>query len=253
MKNKFLYLVLFLLLPYLFYSKGYDIEVGGSHRIGTTNTHDCLAGFFQEIIIPLSVTFYPAENDIFSVGLRNKAGYGIILYLSEQSTSKGIYDSDYSKLEMSFNSLFFEHEIYDNFSFILKAGKQGKSGKTVKFIGGIGCSFKYSFINIPAYKANLRLYNFSQEFTYYYVNEGNYSYLSIGPSIDPGFEIITKSKTFSFGIGFPIEVLFPITKIDQNRVHYFYGGMNITKENNFYVNSSLGIEFSFSFYHYKSY
>jgi len=78
----------------------------------------------------------------------------------------------------------------------------------------------------------------------------------MGPSVDLSLEIVNKAKTFSFVIGVPLEILFPIQYFQQPmKFNYIYtkikdGSVYLYNEliNNFHVNISVGISLTFNFY-----
>jgi hypothetical protein len=236
-------LVVFFIIPA--FGKGIDFSIGGSYRFGFHYAYDYLMGFHQQAAIPFMLTYYPGKSDVFSFGFRNIIGYGFTLY----DKNKG-FSTDNSETSITFNTFPTEHEIYENLSFIIKAGK------SVKFVAGIGCSLKYSFVNIPdgSFQISYNPYNIDIKFNV--IEPGDYNYLSIGPSFDINLQVVNKSKNFTFIIGVPFEFLIPLKNINKTEVTAEVIGSYIylipKKDNRFYLNFSFGPVFAFSFYSFKS-
>jgi hypothetical protein len=227
------------------FSNGYSFSIGGGYRFGFHYSYDYLEGFHQQLTIPFIFSYYPGNNDIFSFGVRNKLGYGITINSKDKS-----YNSANFNAKVSFNSCPLEHEIYDNISFILEVGRN------VKFVPGIGCAIKYSFVNIPDGTFSIEYSTYEDpKIDFFLLGMGDYNYLSIGPTFDLNLEIINFSKTFSFMIGVPFEFLIPINnnlrKMEiksQISGNYLYLTGKYFDE--FYLNFTFGVEFIFSFYSY---
>jgi hypothetical protein len=226
------------------FSKGYSFSIGGGYRLGYNYSYDYLEGFHQQITIPFIFSYYPGNSEIFSFGIRNKLGYGITINSKDKFFNSTNYDT-----KVSFNVYPLEHEIYDNISFIIEVGKN------VKFVPGIGCAIKYSFVNIPDGSFIIEYSTYEDpKIDFFVLERGDYDYLSIGPTFDLNLEII--NKTFCFTIGVPFEFLIPINnnlkKMEiKSQINSNYLYLTAKYANAFYLNFSCGIEFIFSFYSYK--
>ena len=234
-------LLLFVLTAANSFPAIFDLSVGGGYKLGGNYTYDYLFGFHQQVFIPVSVSFYPMENRYFSIGLRNKFGYGITVYSKEKTINK-----PNSITTIKFNSYPYEHEIYEDLGLLIKAGK------SVKFSGSIGCTLKYCFVNIPDGSFETRYNPYDPDIEFNLLSQGDFNYLCLGPSLDLGLEIINRSRTFAFSLGFPMDFLIPMKKIDKTKVRSVISGNYIYLvpeiDNSFYLNFSIGIEAGFSFY-----
>jgi hypothetical protein len=136
-----------------------------------------------------------------------------------------------------------EHEIYENFSFFMKAGKRSKkSGILSKFILGAGATVTYSFLNVPNYDIYLTHPDV------YIPATGLQNYLSVGPSVEPGFEILNKSSNFSFQMTFPVEVTFPAAGFRQYYISVLSDKLNLIEQTQSQASVKVGVEAVFSFY-----
>lgn len=220
------------------FSKDYDISVGSGYRFGLHYAVDYLTGFHQQIIVPVS--YYYNLNDFFSIGVRNKIGYGFTFF----DTNKEITQVN-ANISIKFDTFPTEHEIYNNISFMMKLGKN------VKFAAGIGCTFKYCFLNIPDSTFIISVNVNDPDFNFILLDPNIYDYFSIGPSIDFNMEVLNRDKSFSFMLGTPFEFLIPINKVKRINIESVnQGGYLFLKSRHidtFYLNFLFGLEFIFCF------
>jgi hypothetical protein len=226
------------------YSSTFDLSIGGGYRFGANYTYNYLLGFHQILSVPFSMTFYPGNNELLSIGFKNKIGYAFTIY----SKDKRIIGDDFV-IEIKFNNYPYEHEVYDNLSFLLKAGR------SIKFVWAIGCTFKYSFVSIPDGNFEIRYNPYNPVIDFSLIKPGNFNYPSLGPSMDFGMEVLNKSRTFAFYLGLPMDFVIPLMNIDRVKVKSEISGNYIylipSIDNSFYLNFSIGFEFGFSFYYQK--
>jgi len=242
MKKVLSFVFLSIIIP--LYSDSIDFTVGGSYLVGYHNSLNGQYGVYQQITAPFSLTYYPAYNNVFSFGFRNKIGYGITINNKSMS-----FSSTYFETVVTYNNYIIEHEIYDNLSFIIKAGK------AVKFITGLGVSVKYTFLNIPDGNFSIKFSSTNDpQINFFLFPTGNFNCLNIGPSFDLNLEIIPKTKNFSLTVGFPFEFLIPVAgKINKYNIkseiigNYLY--LRQTNDNSLYLNFTFGFQLTFSFYH----
>jgi len=216
-----------------------------SYKLGYNNNYGYLDGFHQQVIVPFIFSYYPdIKKNNFSFGIRNKIGYGITLYGRDKH-----FETNSFETKINYNSNPQEHEIYDNFSFIIKAG-----GKYVKFLTGVGLSFKYSFLNVPDCSINIDVisYDYYPKIDFQLLKIGDFNYASLGPSFDINLEIYSSKYNFSFIIGHPFEFLIPFKNIDKINVSSVINGNEMFLvpkiDKTGYLNFCFGIEFTFSFY-----
>ncbi len=244
-EKKLLILISFLILTNL-YSKGYDFSVGGSYRLGFHYSYYYLSGFHEMLTIPIIFSYYPTDYPYFSLGFKNKIGYGFTIYHNVKRFYFDTFDAT-----VTYDRYPLEHEIYDNISFLMKFG-----GEYCKFLLGLGCGMKYTFINIPNGSFNV---SFTTEedscIDFYAISSGDYNFFSMGPSFDLSLEVINKPKSFSFIVSTPFEFLIPFSKLkfiniySEVRGYYLYLLSRYREYD--YFNFSFGIEFMFSFYTFK--
>ena len=187
MIKKYLLMIILSFIAINLRPKGFDFSAGGSYQIGLNYSFNNLSGCHQLVTIPVIFSYYPGHWNLFSIGARNKIGYGITLYQTKKSFNTTYYDYN-----VNFDSIPIDHEVYENLSFIIKAG-----GQYARFMLGLGCSFKYNFVHIP--DGNLSL-SFSNPFIndpkidFYLITPGDYNFFSVGPTFDFNLEIIDSQK-----------------------------------------------------------
>lgn len=261
-KKFFLVIGIIVIITTALVSEGYDFSIGGSYRVGGnfTYSNSKYMGLHQMITVPFIFSYYPGRKDIVSVGIKNKFGYGLNLYYNTISGSGGgtvLYvDTGVTGSVFSYNvkydSMFFEHEVYENINFLMKIG-----GLKAKFLMSAGMAFKYSFVNVPQEEYDVRIHvnNDSAEADFNYLASGFHHYFSLGPSADLSLELINTKRNFSFIITTPLEFLIPITRVPHINVYSKKDdtGTLITKDQYMtvdHVNVSIGIEFIFSYYRF---
>ncbi len=228
-------------------SKGFDFSVGGSYGFGLNYSYDYLPGFHQMVTLPFIFTYYPGNGPYFSIGFKNKVGYGFTIYNDKKSFSSTNFMAD-----IKFDKYPLEHEIYDNLSLLMKFG-----GENCKFLFGLGAAMKYTFVNIPdgTFDISGTVYE-DPKINFFIIKPGDYQFFSMGPAFDFNLEVINKPKTFSFIVGTPFEFFIPFEKLKFYNIYSEIRGNYLYLLSKYadrpYFNFSFGIEFIFSFYTYRN-
>jgi len=244
--KKILIIVIFMFSLISIFPEAYELSVGGSFRPGMGFFYSYHTGYYQNISVPFVFSYYPTKENNFSIGFRNRIGYGL---MATDSTKVFNYNAKLFTA-ITYDKVPVEHEIYENLSFVYKIGRQ------VKFVHGTGITLKYSFFDIP--KAYVTVYSEINNPDMYFMvfEQGLFHYLSLGPTMDINLEIQNYDKNFSFMIGIPVEFLFPTKFVPILLVHTvgLSGDKIVLKDydiDKFYFNFTFGVEFTFSFNYFK--
>jgi hypothetical protein len=239
----------------------YDLSLGGSYEFGLNASHKDLTGFYQRITAPFSFTYYGKTNGVFGYGLRNQFGYGLTFYDSYIDRRHTYYAPDmkeyWYQINVRYQGAPVEHEIYENISYIIKAGKPKDTGDAVRFVAGAGLSMKVSFFDVPDSAVTYETDLVTPYLDYTQLNAGIHPYFSLGPTFDLGLEAVFPDKNFSFAVKVPFEFLFHFSDLPGTRLTA--GDLSVIPEPGWfasqvrYINFTMGLEVSCSYYFLKEY
>jgi len=215
-----------------------EFSVGFSYSGMFISDYNYMNGGYQQIFaVPFTYSHF--YSPFSSIGFAVKSAYKFNIYTIQRLLPKS-------------QQIMYDQSFYNSISVVWKT-----SGfeNNFRYIFSPGLSFSLKFIDYPEGTLGSFDHNISA-MSETYIKPGNYILFNPGTVFFFGFEILNRSRNFSFIIGVPIDFSFEFlpsytadkseTKSDKS-----YTIKTTLKDPEIFANVSVGFEMRFQFNHFK--